>query len=117
MRAISLSCTVWPTTSSRPASPAPTGKPLDDLAPELAEFDLRCAVGEYDTAGWVLGEIDFNYLLLWGHVRLMAELHERLQGKLTDPRLKTTSLGNLGTCLLSLASGQVSESSNRPATN
>ena len=73
-------------------------KRLDDLAPQLAEFDLRCAVGEYDTAADVLTDIDFDYLLLWGHFRLMAELHERLQGKLNDPTLKGISVGNLGMC-------------------
>ena len=80
-------------------------KRLDDLAPQLAEFDLRCAAGEYDTAADVLTDIDFNYLLLWGHYRLMAELHERLQGKLNDPTLKMISVASSG---LSYASvGQV----------
>ena len=40
----------------------------------------------------MLTDIDFDYLLLWGHYRLMAELHERLQGKLTDPTLKMISV-------------------------
>jgi tetratricopeptide (TPR) repeat protein len=71
-------------------------KTLDDLGPQLAEFDLRCAAGEYDTAGWVLREIDFDHLFLWGHYRLMAELHEQLQGKLNDSWLKSRSVGNLG---------------------
>ena len=75
-------------------------KTLDDLAPQLAEFDLRCAVGEYDTAADVLTDIDFDCLLLWGHFRLMAELHERLQGKLADPTLKGISVGNLGIATL-----------------
>ena len=35
----------------------------------------------------------------------MAELHERLQGKLTDPTLKRISVGNLGMCYCS--TGQV----------
>jgi len=82
-------------------------KGLEDLAPQLAEFDLRCAGGEYDTAAQVLLEIDFHYLLLWGHYRLMAGLHERLQGKLGDPTLKGISVGNLGTAYYSM--GQVKE--------
>jgi len=80
-------------------------KRLEDLAPQLAEFDLRCAGGEYDTAADVLTDIDFDYLLLWGHYRLMAGLHERLQGRLSDPTLKRISVGNLGSAYASM--GQV----------
>jgi tetratricopeptide (TPR) repeat protein len=43
-----------------------------------------------------------EYLLLWGHHRLMVELHERLQGKLSDPTLKIGSTGNLGSALYML---------------
>jgi len=80
-------------------------KRLEDLTPQLAEFDLRCAAGEYDTAAQVLLEIDFHYLLLWGHYRLMAGLHERLQGRLGDPALRMHSAGSLGTAYSSM--GQV----------
>ena len=71
-------------------------KTLEDLAPQLAEFDLRCAAGEYDTAVRVLCEIDYDYLYLWGHYRLMAELYERLQGQLNDLGLKMASISALG---------------------
>jgi tetratricopeptide (TPR) repeat protein len=80
-------------------TPRESWKQLDDLAPQLAEFELRCQGQDYDTAASVLLEIDFDYLLLWGHYRLMLELHERLQGKLTDPDLEQASTGNLGTAL------------------
>jgi hypothetical protein len=50
-------------------------KNLDDLAAQLAEFDLRCEAGDYDTAASVLTEIDFDYLLVWGHYRLVIDLH------------------------------------------
>jgi tetratricopeptide (TPR) repeat protein len=71
-------------------------KKLDDLAAQLAEFDLRCTVGDCDTATSVLTEIDFDYLLLWGHYHLMIDLHERLQGKINDSTLASISTGNLG---------------------
>jgi len=80
----------------RARKPRAEWKRLEDLAPQLAEFDLRCAAEEYDTTAQVLLEIDFDYLFLWGHYRLMAGLHERLQGKLGDPTLETISVGNLG---------------------
>ena len=87
--------------------PRAAWKTLDDLAPQLAEFELRCAAGEYDAAADVLTDIDFDYLLLWGHVRLMARLHEQLQGKLRDRRLASISAGNLGNAYSDL--GRIAE--------
>jgi tetratricopeptide (TPR) repeat protein len=80
-------------------TPRESWKQLDDLAPQLSEFDLRHRGGDYDNAAAVLLEIDFDYLLLWGHYRLVMDLHERLQGKLSDSDLQQTSTGNLGTAL------------------
>ena len=54
----------------------------------------------------MLLEIDFDYLLLWGHYRLMAGLHERLQGRLSHPRLQSLSLGNLGSAYGHLGQAQ-----------
>ncbi len=85
--------------------PRENWKTIEDLAPQLAEFDLRCAAQDYDTAAWVLREI-FHYLLLWGHYRLLIEKHERLQGKLADPELKSWSVGNLGTAYWSMGQYQ-----------
>ena len=68
-----------------------------DLAPQLAEFELRCAGEDYDAAASALLKVSFNYLRLWGHFRLIAELHERLlQGKIGNPRSARNSIGNLG---------------------
>jgi tetratricopeptide (TPR) repeat protein len=69
---------------------------LDDLAVQLAEFDLRCEAEDYDTAAALLEEFDFDLLLLWGHFRLMIELHQRLQGRIVDVSLACNSVGNLG---------------------
>lgn len=60
-------------------------KTLADLAPQLAEFELRLAGEDYDTAAVVLRDIAFEYLYLWGHFRLMIELHERLLPRVRDP--------------------------------
>ena len=65
--------------------PREAWKTLGDLAAQLSEFELRCEGDDYDTAAAVLLEFDYDYLELWGHYRLMIELHERLQGKITDP--------------------------------
>ena len=82
--------------------PRAAWKRLDDLAPQLAEFELRRQGEDYDTAADVLLEIDFDYLLLWGHYRLTVELHQRLQDKLTNPDLRQASIGNLGIALYSM---------------
>jgi tetratricopeptide (TPR) repeat protein len=71
-------------------------KKLEDLSAQLAEFELRCAAGDYDTAASVLLEIDFDYLLLWGHYRLMIDLHMRLKEKITDKYLRMGNLNGLG---------------------
>jgi tetratricopeptide (TPR) repeat protein len=71
-------------------------KSLEDLAAQLLEFDLRCEAQDYDTAAWVLLEFDFDYLFLWGHYGLMTDLHERLQGRIADPQIAATSVGNVG---------------------
>jgi tetratricopeptide (TPR) repeat protein len=71
-------------------------KSLEDLTAQLSEFDLRCEAEDYDTAAALFLEFDFDYLLLWGHYRVMTERHENLQGKITDPALAQNSVGNLG---------------------
>jgi tetratricopeptide (TPR) repeat protein len=80
-------------------------KSLPDLQPHLDEFHQRVKAGQYERAADLLTDIDFKYLLTWGHLQLMADLHESLQGKLNDPDLKERSTGNLGTAYSNM--GQV----------
>jgi tetratricopeptide (TPR) repeat protein len=86
-------------------TPREDWKSLDDLGPQLAEFELRCQGGDYDTAAQVLLGIHSDYLIQWGHYRLTAELHERLQGHLDDPRTSADSKVSLAECYRSL--GQI----------
>jgi tetratricopeptide (TPR) repeat protein len=69
---------------------------LEDLSAQLAEFDLHCTSGEYDTAATVLTEIDFDCLFMWGHYRLMIQMHEKLSEKITDNWLRINNVANLG---------------------
>lgn len=80
---------------TRVQTPREEWKTLDDLAPQLAEFELRCQNETYDIAAAVLFGIDFNCLMHWGHYRLAIDLHTRLQGHLTDPWIVAGSKGNL----------------------
>src|SRR5262249_54316227 len=75
---------------------------IDDLAPQLAEFDLRCEGQDYQTAADVLGDISSGYLKRWGWNRRVVELNERLLGKLGDARLESVFLISQGGALLSL---------------
>jgi tetratricopeptide (TPR) repeat protein len=87
-------------------TPRENWKTIEDLAPQLAEFDLRCEGQDYDTALDVLLQIDFSYLMVWGHYRLTAKLHDRLQGKLAQPSQQRNSGGNLGSAYVCLGQYQ-----------
>ena len=77
-------------------TPREDWKSLEDLGAQLAEFELRYQSGDYDTAAQVLLGIDTDYLIQWGHYRLTAGLHDRLQGRLDDPWTNAASKNSLG---------------------
>jgi tetratricopeptide (TPR) repeat protein len=79
-------------------TPRPSWRSLEDLRPQLAEFELRCDTGDYDTAATVLADIDYQYLQTWGHYRILVELRSRIHGRITDPALDASHLGYLGLC-------------------
>ena len=83
---------------SRIRTPRESWHTMDDVQPQLAEFELRCDIGDYDTAAVVLDEIDANYLRVWGHYRTLVDLHRRIHKRITDPALTVAHLGNLGLC-------------------
>jgi tetratricopeptide (TPR) repeat protein len=82
-------------------------KKLEDLTAQLAEFDLRYIAGDYDTALRVLTDFDSNYLFVWGHYRLVIDLHEKLQEKITDKWMKGRSVDILGSTYMDI--GQVTK--------
>jgi hypothetical protein len=51
--------------------PRETWKSLQDVSAQLQEFELRCECEDYDTAADLLLEIDYDYLILWGHYQLV----------------------------------------------
>jgi tetratricopeptide (TPR) repeat protein len=71
-------------------------KTIDDLAPQLAEFEHRVHAGDYDGACRVLEPIDLDYLYLWGHYARLVELSAKLVGRLRDPSLQVVNLGSMG---------------------
>jgi len=76
--------------------PRAAWKHLDDLTAQLAEFDLRCAARDYNNAANVIKEIDYDYLLLWGHYRLLIELHLHVKEKITSKDLQINNFHILG---------------------
>ncbi len=69
---------------------------LEDVLPQLAEFDLRFAAGDFETAWHILSSIGFNYLRAWGHYRMLVDLMEKLVEPLSGTHLEDSVLGNLG---------------------
>jgi tetratricopeptide (TPR) repeat protein len=69
---------------------------IDDLKPQLAEFEHRVRGGDHNGACQVLEPIDYDYLFKWGYYARVVELRESLLQKLTDPSLQITNLGRLG---------------------
>ena len=69
---------------------------LEDLAPQLAEFEHLVRARDYDRAAQVLHPIDSEYLLRWGYYARLAELREKLLGQLTLPELQMSNLAGLG---------------------
>ena len=83
-------------------TPRESWRTLEDVRPQLAEFELRCDTGDYDAAATVLADVDSGCLLVWGHYRTLVELHGRIHGRITDPTLNSMHLGNLANCYASL---------------
>jgi tetratricopeptide (TPR) repeat protein len=83
-----------------------TWQTLQDLTPQLAEFEMYCSGEDYDAAARLLAEIGFPYLMRWGHYNLLAAMRERLLGHLTDMALEQSNLGELGSVYASLGDNQ-----------
>ncbi len=79
-------------------TPRESWRTLEDIGPQLAEFELRCDTGDYDAAATVLNDIESGYLQVWGHYRTLVGLHGRIHGRITDPNLNSTHLTSLGYC-------------------
>lgn len=83
-------------------TPRESWRSIRDLAPVLAEIEMRYAAGDYDGAARVLQEIDYDYLLQWDHARELRDLAERLRGWLAGELLEN-NLGTLGAAYWGLA--------------
>ena len=87
--------------------PRESWKNISDISPQLNEFDLRCAAGDYETALAALLDVDYRYLYPWGYYQQMVDMHSRVCKHVADRRLQQQNLGNLGIALAEL--GRVDE--------
>jgi tetratricopeptide (TPR) repeat protein len=77
-------------------APPETLQTINDLEPQLAEFEHCIRAEDYARAGQVLNLIDSDYLYKWGHYTRLVEMRERLMGRLINPRLHMSNQGRLG---------------------
>jgi tetratricopeptide (TPR) repeat protein len=75
---------------------------LDDLAPQLAEFELRWANGAIDEAALLLMRGTVAELRAWGHHRLVASLLDRLRERINQPWLNAWCTSALGAAFAGL---------------
>jgi tetratricopeptide (TPR) repeat protein len=83
-------------------TPRESWRTIDDVRPQLAEFELRCDTGDYETAAAVLQDVDHQYLQPWGHYRTLVDMHRRVRGRIANTLLNAALLDNLGLCYYSL---------------
>ncbi len=70
---------------------------IEDVAPQIAEFQHRVRGQDVDHALEVLQEIDRDYLALWGHFTRLIELRNSVLDKPARPDLRAANLAGLAT--------------------
>lgn len=80
---------------------------IDDLAPQLTEFEHYILGGNPYSALEVLTMIEHDHLSVWGYYHLLVAMHERLVPLLDLPAFQTANKGNLGLAYYAL--GQFSQ--------
>ncbi len=71
-------------------------KTIDDLTPQLAEFEHRLCSQNIKEAFEILESVDRNYLSTWGYYERLAQMRQQLQKYLIDPGQRSMNLSNLG---------------------
>jgi tetratricopeptide (TPR) repeat protein len=71
-------------------------KTIDDLEPQLAEFEHRVRAIDYDEACRILIPIEEDYLYLWGFYAHLVKMREKLFGQLIGSDLQIDNLRGLG---------------------
>lgn len=69
---------------------------INDLQPQLFEFEHRLKASDYDTAAKIINEIDYNYLSVWGYTKRVIGMRQQLRNHISDEELAGLNLGYLG---------------------
>jgi len=77
-------------------TPEETWESIEDLEPQLNEFEHRVRAGDYDEACQLLGLIDYDYLHLWGYYARLVKMRRELLTRVTASLLRVANLGSLG---------------------
>ena len=75
-------------------------KDYADVEPQVQQLQHLIRAGDFDKACERLNEIDREYLAVWGYYPLLIQLRQKLEGKLSSPRLRSENQGNLGCSFL-----------------
>ncbi|WP_214402282.1 tetratricopeptide repeat protein [Pseudonocardia lacus] len=75
---------------------------IDDLAPQLAEFELHWANGDVDEAALLLMRGAVAELRSWGHHRLTASLLDRLRERIGEQWINAWCVSALGSAFAGL---------------
>ncbi len=78
--------------------PAEEWRSLDDLEPQIAEFEHSARAGDADRALEVLAPIDQDHLFLWGHYALIMDLRGRVVDLPARDDLRADNLESLALC-------------------
>jgi tetratricopeptide (TPR) repeat protein len=79
--------------------PAEQWQRIDDLEPQLNEFDHRVRAGQYEAAFALLSGFDSS-LLAWGHLDRLIDMHQQLDGRLPTQEMAFTNIMRLGNVYL-----------------
>jgi len=69
---------------------------IDDLQPQLREYEHLLRAGQANEACELLNNIDQDFLQLWGYARLVVRMRERLFSRLKSLHLKAVNHHSLG---------------------
>lgn len=73
-----------------------TWQTLEDLQPQLAEFEHLVLAGHIDEAVVLLHDLDYAYLWRWGHTLRVRNMYEKLLGLEMSPASKQLFFNGLG---------------------
>lgn len=68
---------------------------LADIEPQLSEFELRCAAGDFEIAFRLINEIGI-YMLKWGHPKIVIDMRQKLLNRLNNEMMECWNLIRLG---------------------